>query len=633
MSEELNTTPVKDIPDEMIGAYASVGNHHNYILQEGESRNINEYDKGKVKPIRIAAINEKYDPPTAKEILESLETDKQQDEPPTEEKSPFSDMDIRSLALEARRTLFENGQTAESYAMEDELIERIAEQAKRNGWDNKKTDDALRYFIDIIYGEGRKSELATQDDESSNELQSTLEIDIEDERKAVEEAIDKGDEQSLKGAFNLLQNRIETLEAVSNKDAVLADLRSLRQTVWETLLNLTNDRDEGNDSESDNTVVDISPPADSISGDETFDPRKSWADYGELFADREWENEEARLKYYEDLEEDTALDEELHADEEYGRKVDEDWRRLLGLDDEDHGNSSDSDSFSMPAASSGSTSARTRRPTGRFTPPPIVVSTPDRNDEKESRPRRFRRALAVVALTATLLLGGSQGDRDHKNHLNAAATGDTPIEISLDADVSQSSDTSAYGVVESTQTATEVAVAPTPEATEVPTVAPTQPAIESVETSDTGATEATEEVERADIPNESEVTPGSTDSDAVVGLLPPNPEIITPGDIYGNTPEINTSIEVLQNDGITQVLQKYVAGNNGIRISAEQSYDLYAHLVKNHDLYNIFNGMSFFTMPNGDVGIVDAGPAEITPEGRAAIQSWLIENVLSKKGE
>ena len=91
------------------------------------------------------------------------------------------------------------------------------------------------------------------------------------------------------------------------------------------------------------------------------------------------------------------------------------------------------------------------------------------------------------------------------------------------------------------------------------------------------------------------------------------------------------NINIPEGGGVTGAFQDYVLDEYGITLSDDQARDMYNDLRGGASPTDIFSGVEFYEMDadpangieQGDWGMVDAGPAEITPAGEAAIEDWL----------
>lgn len=101
-----------------------------------------------------------------------------------------------------------------------------------------------------------------------------------------------------------------------------------------------------------------------------------------------------------------------------------------------------------------------------------------------------------------------------------------------------------------------------------------------------------------------------------------------------------TDIDVQPGSSITQEFQEYVRDEYGITLSDAQARDMYTDFMKEASPTDIFSGAEFYEMDadpangieQGDWGIKDTGPAEITPAGEAAIEDWLQDKKLLPRG-
>lgn len=144
---------------------------------------------------------------------------------------------------------------------------------------------------------------------------------------------------------------------------------------------------------------------------------------------------------------------------------------------------------------------------------------------------------------------------------------------------------------------------PTPTATETPAATETPTATETPETPPEAAVGAD------DTPDDEGIIGSPDGTDAT------KPNKTAPG---GETS--GTEIYVQPGSGFTQEFQDLYPS-----LTDQQAYDMYLDLMKEYRPGDIFANVEFFRLPNGDWGMVDTGPATLTPKGHEAIQSWLSE--------
>lgn len=96
--------------------------------------------------------------------------------------------------------------------------------------------------------------------------------------------------------------------------------------------------------------------------------------------------------------------------------------------------------------------------------------------------------------------------------------------------------------------------------------------------------------------------------------------------------DAGTEVYIPDSGSMTGMEQDYVYQTHGINLTDQQSYDMYQDIMRDHAPGDVLANADFYTLPNGDVGIVDPGPATVTPVGEEAINDWLVKHDLINHG-